>query len=135
MNNWTGIGNLTKDVELRYSKNGTAIATGTIGVRRRFNKEKSDFIRVKVLGKSAEKYFAEYGKKGRLIAVEGELHIESWKDDQGNWNSITEVVGNVEFLDKNGSSSNESYRDDEGNSFEDLYPIDRDDDEFNQLPF
>ena len=133
MNKWTGIGNLTKDVELRYSKNGTAIATGTIGVRRRFDKEKSDFIRIKVLGKSAEKYFAQYGTKGRLLAVEGELHIENWKDDQGNWKSITEVVGNVEFLDKaKNNSSKGNYVDDEGNSFDDLYPIDGDEDD---LPF
>lgn len=134
MNKWTGIGNLTKDVELRYSQNGTAIATGTIGVRRRFDKEKSDFIRIKVLGKSAEKYFAQYGTKGRLLAVEGELHIENWKDDQGNWKSITEVVGNVEFLDKvKNNLSKENYVDDEGNSFDDLYPIDGDEDDL--LPF
>ncbi len=100
MNRWTGTGHLTKDVELKYSKNGTAIATGTIGVRRKFDKDKSDFINIKVLGPSAEKYFAEYGRKGRLIGVDGELHINTWKDEEGNWNRYTEVVGNVEFLDK-----------------------------------
>lgn len=130
MNRWTGTGHLTKDVELRYSKNGIAIATGTIGVRRKFDKEKSDFINVKVLGKSAEKYFAEYGRKGRLIAVDGELHINTWKDDQGNWHRLTEVVGNVEFLDK--SNNQDRTVDSEAPYDEDLYPLDGDE---NELPF
>ncbi|WP_069649658.1 single-stranded DNA-binding protein [Caloranaerobacter ferrireducens] len=100
MNTWFGIGRLTKDVELRYTPNGKAIATGTIAISRRYNQEKTDFIDIRVWGASAEKYFAEYGKKGRLIAVQGELNIDTWKDENGNWQSRTYITAsNVRFLD------------------------------------
>ena len=100
MNTWFGIGRLTKDVDLRYTQNGKAIATGTIAISRRYNQEKTDFIDIRVWGASAEKYFAQYGKKGRLIAVQGELNIDTWKDEKGNWQSKTYITAsNVSFLD------------------------------------
>lgn len=101
MNTWFGIGRLTKDVDLRYTQNGKAIATGTIAISRRYNQEKTDFIDIRVWGASAEKYFAQYGKKGRLIAVQGELNIDTWKDEKGNWQSKTYItVNQVKFLGK-----------------------------------
>jgi len=91
VNNWNGIGNLVDDVELRYTQSGKAIATGRIGVSRRFQKDKSDFIEIRVWGKSGENYFAKYGKKGKQLAVQGELNIDTWKDEQGNWKSRTYI--------------------------------------------
>lgn len=85
MNNITILGNLTKDVELRYTQSGKAIAEGTIAVQRKFQRDKTDFINVVVWGKAAENYFAKYGKKGDQAAATGELNIDTWKKDDGSW--------------------------------------------------
>lgn len=107
MNNWMGIGNLVKDVDLKVTTNGKAIASGRIGVKRRFQ-DKSDFIEVIVWGNQAEKYFAPYGKKGRQVAAQGELNIDTWKDDNGEWQSRTYVTANdIKFLDRKDGQAKE----------------------------
>lgn len=91
MNNITIIGNMVKDTELKYTQNGKATATNTVAVQRNYNKEKTDFINIQVWGATAEKYLAQYGKKGSQIAVSGELHIDTWKNDEGEWQSRTYI--------------------------------------------
>ena len=98
------IGRLTKDPELRYTPNGTAVATFTLAVNRsRANQEgerETDFIPVVVWQKQAENC-ANYIGKGSLIAVDGRLQVRTFdgKDGQRRW--ITEVVAeNVRFLDR-----------------------------------
>ncbi|TCO69519.1 single-stranded DNA-binding protein [Marinisporobacter balticus] len=101
MNLHIAIGRLTKPVELRFTQSGKAKATGTIAVDRRFQKDKTDFIPVEVWGNPAEKYFAPYGHKGRLTRVTGELHIDKWKDEEGNWKERSYIAASeVKFLDK-----------------------------------
>ena len=98
------IGRLTKDPELRYTPNGTAVATFTLAVNRsRANQEgerETDFIPVVVWQKQAENC-ANYIGKGSLVAVDGRLQVRTFdgKDGQRRW--ITEVVAeNVRFLDR-----------------------------------
>lgn len=98
------IGRLTKDVELRYTESGKAVANFTLAVDRPFKKaqgeKEADFIRIVVWGKQAESC-ANYIGKGRLAAVEGRLHIRSYDGNDGQRKYITEVVAEtVEFLDK-----------------------------------
>ncbi len=98
------IGRLTKDVELRYTESGKAVANFTLAVDRPFKKaqgeKEADFIRIVVWGKQAENC-ANYIGKGRLAAVEGRLHIRSYDGNDGQRKYITEVVAEtVEFLDK-----------------------------------
>jgi len=108
------IGRLTKDVELRYTPNGVAVAKFTLAVDRRQVKDRekeTDFIDIVVWQKQAENC-ANYIGKGRLVAVEGRLQIRSYDDSQGIRRKAAEVVAeNVRFLDKakdGGSSSGES---------------------------
>lgn len=98
------IGRLTKDPELRYTPNGTAVASFTLAVgRARPNQQgerETDFIPIVVWQKQAENC-ANYIGKGSLVAVEGRLQVRTYdgKDGQRRW--VTEVVAeNVRFLDK-----------------------------------
>lgn len=104
------IGRLTRDPELRYTTNGTAVAKLGLAVDRpQFNKERekeTDFIDVVVWSKLAEICANNLGK-GRLVAVDGRLQIRSYDDNQGVRRKVAEVVAeNVKFLDwpKDGNS-------------------------------
>jgi len=98
------IGRLTRDVELRYTQEGKAVANFTLAVDRPFKNQQgekeADFIRTIVWGKQAENC-ANYIGKGRLVAVDGRLQIRSYEGQDGDRKYITEVVAEtVKFLDR-----------------------------------
>lgn len=98
------IGRLTRDVELRFTQTGKAVANFTVAVDRPFknaNGEKeADFIPVVVWGKLAENC-SNYIGKGRLVAVDGRLQTRSYDGNDGQRKYITEIVADtVQFLDK-----------------------------------
>ncbi|MDO4540386.1 MAG: single-stranded DNA-binding protein [Syntrophomonadaceae bacterium] len=94
------IGRLTRDPELRYTANGTAVATFTLAVDRRYNRDETDFIDIVVWRGLAENC-AKYLGKGRLAAVEGRLQIRSYEAQDGQKRKVAEVVADeVRFLDK-----------------------------------
>ena len=85
MNVWIGVGRLTKDADLRYSQNGTAMATFTIAIDRAYQKDKenkvADFIYCKAFGARAEKYIGPYFHKGDLVEIRGEYQIDRQEKD------------------------------------------------------
>ena len=90
------VGNLTRDVELRYSQNGSAIAKTAIATSRKFTmngekKEEVCFIDITFFGRSAE-VANQYLRKGSKILVEGRLQFEQWSDAQGQKRSKHSVV-------------------------------------------
>jgi len=100
------IGRLTRDPELKYTPNGTAVASFTLAVDRfRTNAQgerETDFIPVVVWQKQAENC-ANFLGKGSLAAIDGRLQIRTYDDKDGQRKSWTEVVAeNVRFLDKRG---------------------------------
>lgn len=100
------IGRLTRDPELRYTPNGTAVASFTLAVNRKFNREETDFIDVVAWRQSAE-FCANYGSKGRLTMVEGRLQVRTYETQEGQKRRVTEVVADeLRFLDKAGTSYN-----------------------------
>jgi single-strand DNA-binding protein len=104
MNKVILIGRLTKDVDIRYTEAGKAVANFTLAVDRPFKNQQgekeADFIRIVVWGKQAENC-ANYIGKGRLVAVDGRLQIRSYEGQDGDRKYITEVVAEtVKFLDK-----------------------------------
>ncbi len=119
------IGRLTKDIELRYTPNGVAVAKFTLAVDRRQIKDRekeADFIDIVVWQKQAE-VCANHLGKGRLVAVEGRLQIRSYDDSQGIRRKASEVVAeNVRFLDRpkeSGSGSGSAgYGDGQGHGSE-----------------
>ena len=103
INNVVLTGRLTKDVELRFTPNGKAVANGTLAVNRSFansNGEKeSDFFLVQAWGKTAET-MANYTKKGALIGIEGRLSSRDY-EVEGVKKYVTEIiVEKFTFLEK-----------------------------------
>ena len=103
MNTVILIGRLTRDPELRYSKNGVAVANFTLAVDRQFanqaGEKETDFIPIVVWQKLAETC-ANHLRKGRLVAVEGRLQIRTYEKD-GQKRYASEVVArSVQFLDR-----------------------------------
>lgn len=81
------IGNITRDVELRYSPKGMAIAKIGMAVNRKWQsetgekKEEVTFIDVDSFGKQAE-VIGQYCRKGSSLLVEGRLKLDQWDDKQ-----------------------------------------------------
>lgn len=96
------IGRLTKEVELKYTANRTAVASISLAVQRDRKNDKGeyevDFPNVVVWQKSAEN-LANYCQKGDKIGIEGKLQTRSYPGKDGKKVFVTEVVTNsVEFL-------------------------------------
>ena len=91
---------LTKDVELRYTPQGKAVATFSVAVDRPYAKDQTDFFNIVVWGKTAENCSNFIGK-GRLVAIKGMIQNRSYEDNNGAKKYITEIVADeVQFLDK-----------------------------------
>lgn len=98
MNKFIGIGNLTRNLELKYTTTNKAIIETNIAIKRGFTDE-TDFINIQVWGKQAEN-LAKYCGKGSKIAIDGELRIDSFDGRDGKKVYKTYIlVGSVEFLD------------------------------------
>ena len=80
-------GNLTRDVELRYTPKGTAVASVSLAVNRKWKsetgeaKEEVTFVECTAFGRTAET-MGQYLKKGRPVFVEGRLKLDVWDDKQ-----------------------------------------------------
>ncbi|MFD3155370.1 single-stranded DNA-binding protein [Haloimpatiens sp. FM7330] len=113
MNRVVLIGRLTKDPELRFTPgNGTAVATLTLAVDRRFKsagQPEADFIPIVVWGKQAEST-ANYMSKGKLIGISGRIQTRNYEAKDGTRRYVTEVVADeVQFLEwGNGNRSSQS---------------------------
>jgi len=88
MNKVIMMGNLSKDVELRYAPSGSAIATTSIAVSRKFKKQDGSqgeevcFIDLIFFGRSGE-IANQYLSKGKKVLIEGRLKLDQWTDQQG----------------------------------------------------
>lgn len=98
MQRFIGIGNITRNLELKYTTTNKAILETNIAIKRGFTDE-TDFINIQVWGKQAEN-LAKYCGKGSKIAIDGELRIDSFDGRDGKKVYKTYIlVGSVEFLD------------------------------------
>jgi single-strand DNA-binding protein len=93
------IGNLTRDPELRYTPQGTAVCTLGIATNRTWQtesgekKEDVEYHRVIAWNKLAE-LCSQLLTKGRKVYVEGRLQTRSWTAQDGAQKSLTEIVIN-----------------------------------------
>ena len=87
-NKITIIGNLTRDIELRYTAGGTAVASCGIATTRKFKsqdgtqKEDVTFVDITFFGRTGE-VANQYLKKGSKLLVEGRLKLDTWEDKNG----------------------------------------------------
>lgn len=103
LNNVTLIGRLTKDVELRYTQTGVAVARFTVAVNRAFSNQQgekdADFISCVAWRKTAEN-LANFMSKGSQIGIVGRIQTGSYDDKDGKRVYTTEVIANeISFLD------------------------------------
>ena len=109
MNKVILIGNLTRDIELRYTQGGYCVGNAGIAVTRKFKNaqgqtaEETCFIDLKFFGRTAE-VANQYLRKGSKLAVEGRLKLEQWQDQSGQ-NRSKHVV-EVESLEMLSSPQN-----------------------------
>ena len=97
------VGNLTKDIDLRYTQSGAAIGSTGIAVTRKYTlngekREETCFIDITFFGKQAE-IANQYLGKGSKLLVEGRLKFDQWQDNNGqNRSKHTVAVENMEML-------------------------------------
>ncbi|ARJ57250.1 single-stranded DNA-binding protein [Campylobacter cuniculorum] len=118
------VGNLTRDIELRYAQSGSAIGVSGIAVTRKFNvngekREETCFIDIAFYGRTAE-IANQYLSKGSKVLVEGRLKLDQWVDQNGQNRSKHSVqVENMEMLGSNpNSQENSAYAQTHQQSFE-----------------
>ena len=98
------VGNLGRDPEIRYTKDGQAVANFTLATGESFTsregkrEERTEWHRIVVWGKTAENC-AQYLAKGRTVYIEGRIQTREWEDKEGQKRKTTEVVAQtVQFL-------------------------------------
>lgn len=97
------VGNLTRDIELRYTTSGAAIGKSAIAATHKFTingekKEDTCFIDISFFGKGAE-IANQYLRKGSKLLIEGRLKFEQWTDQNGqNRSKHTISVESMEML-------------------------------------
>jgi single-strand DNA-binding protein len=98
------MGNLTRDPQLSYTANNTAVAKFGLAVNRRWRgadgqqKEETMFVDCDIFGKSAET-FSQYMAKGRPVLIEGRLDFRQWQTPEGQKRSKHSIfVENFQFL-------------------------------------
>lgn len=97
------VGNLTRDIEMRYAQTGSAIGASAVAVTRRFTvngekREETCFIDISFYGRTAE-IANQYLSKGSKLLIEGRLRFEQWVDQNGQNRSKHSVqVENMEML-------------------------------------
>lgn len=102
MNKVVLIGNISTDIQLRYTQSNMAVATFNLALNRpkkQDGTQEADFPNIVVWGKQAEN-INKYLKKGSKLALEGRIQTRNYDDQNGNKRYVTEIVAeNVQFLD------------------------------------
>ncbi|WP_458699545.1 single-stranded DNA-binding protein [Sulfurospirillum sp. 1307] len=116
------VGNLTRDIELRYTGGGTAVASTAIATSRKFKahdgtqKEEVCFVDITFFGRTAE-IANQYLRRGSKVLVEGRLKLDQWTDQNGgkrSKHSVTvdtlQMLGSRDDNQQNNSGyNNQSY--------------------------
>lgn len=91
MNTWNGMGRFTADPELKTTKSGKAVTTFCIAVPKNYSRdEKPNFIDCVAWEKRAETICKNF-RKGKMIAISGELETRMYEDKQGKTRKAVEV--------------------------------------------
>ena len=97
LNRITIQGRLTKDVELRYTRNEKPVASFTLAVDRDGRDAGTDFIDC-VAWNGTATFVDSYFSKGDACIVSGRLQMRNWEDKHGNKRVSPEVMAeNVYF--------------------------------------
>lgn len=111
------IGNLTRDPELKYISEGTAVSNLRLAVNNRYRdqagelKDNACFVTAVVWGKQAENC-NQYLSKGSPVFIEGVLQSRSWQGQDGQKRNVIEVKArSVQFLGRPPAKSGQGEKD------------------------
>jgi single-strand DNA-binding protein len=98
------MGNITRDPQLKYLPNQTAVVEFGLAMNRKFKvgeeqREEVAFVDCAAFGRQAE-VINQYCQKGKAIFIEGRLKYDTWEDKQGGGkrHKLSVVVENFQFL-------------------------------------
>ena len=107
------IGNLGADPEIRYTQNGTQVATFNLATTERWRgqdgqtQEQTEWHRIVAWAKLAE-ICGEYLHKGSRVYIEGKLQTRKWQDQGGADRYTTEIIAReMKMLTPRGSGGEE----------------------------
>lgn len=113
------IGNLTRDPELRYTPQGSAVCSFGLATNRSWmpseggeRREETEFHRIVAWNKLAE-LCSQLLTKGRKVYIEGRLQTRSWETPEGEKRQSTEIVAeDMVLLDSRRSEGGVGFDDD-----------------------
>ena len=95
------MGRLTRDPEMRYTQNNTAVCSFTVAVDRTYTpaggQKQTDFLNVTAWRSTAE-FIGKYFTKGRMIVVVGSIQTRTWEGQDGRKNYATDIVADEVFF-------------------------------------
>lgn len=115
-------GNFTREPELQYTRNGTAVCKIGLAVNRTYVNDQNEkvqettFVDVTAWGRTAEA-IGQHFHKGSPIFIEGRLHLETWTDKATNSprSKLTVVADKFEFPERKASSTSDNTEPPRGN--------------------
>lgn len=87
-------GRLTKDVELRHTQSGTAVASFTVAWSEKYKEQERKLFLPCVAWSGTAEFISKYFSKGDQIIVDGYLTTRDWTDQNGNKRQATELTVN-----------------------------------------
>ena len=104
-------GNLTKDVEMRYTQSGKEMARMSIAVNQGYgDKQTTDFFNLTAWEKTAN-LCGKYLSKGSKVLVEGRLKNNNYEKNGVKHYGVDVIVESIEFMDSKGSSKKKAAND------------------------
>ena len=107
------LGNLTRDPQLSYTPNQTAVVDFGLATNRKWTaqdgnqREETCFIDCRAFGRQAEN-INKFLSKGRLVFIEGRLTFDTWTAQDGTKRSRHRVtIENLQFMPGTGSINSE----------------------------
>lgn len=105
------VGNLTRDPEVKYLQNGTAVCDIGLAVNDRVKKgeewvDEPVFVDVTLFGRKAE-VAGEYLSKGAPVLITGKLRFEQWEKDGQKRSKLKVVADQMQMLGSRGHASQE----------------------------
>jgi len=121
------VGNVTRDIELRYIQSGTPVADIGLAVNDRVKRgeewvDEVCFIDVTVWGRTAE-VANEYLSKGKPVLIEGKLKLEQWEKDGVKHSKHKVVCEKLQLLGGKGEGPGQSSKSSHSESEEGDYDV------------
>jgi single-strand DNA-binding protein len=104
------MGRIVKDPDFRVTADGKVLATFTLAVNRKYEKDVADFLPIITFGKTAE-FTEKWLKKGMQIIVVGRIQVRKWETKEGENRYSTEIIAEeVEFADSKKQEDKEEWK-------------------------